>query len=95
MKLKHTPGPWKAKKPKGSNGWYNVGPKDDDDIITCYGYGQKSKANARLVANAPRMFVELIRAYRHMDVGNFPEIEEIVKDITGCDIEEVASEVLK
>jgi len=51
-KPKFTPGPWKAEKPEGSNGWWDVFGKDS--VCTCYSLNAGNNAN--FISAAPKMY---------------------------------------
>ena len=103
MKLKHTPGPWRAKRFSviKSNGYKitqnrpaGAAPEAWEEIDKTY------EANARLIAAAPEMLEALIEAYihnNHWGSANYHRFSEdlefkmknIIEKATGMSIEEV------
>lgn len=75
-----TPGPWRAMKPKKSNGFWYVGPEEDrtGSTATCYEDDPLSKSNARLIAVAPEMLETLIEEWNMIEVFLALEADNIM-----------------
>ena len=96
MKLKHTPGPWRAKRFSviKSNGYKitqnrpaGAAPEAWEEIDKTY------EANARLIAAAPEMLEALIEQYKWLYSKAYYQTAELLKELiekaTGMSIEEV------
>lgn len=54
--IRHTPGPWSARKPDGSNGHWEINAASIEQVATAWSaLNGKEEANARLIAAAPEM----------------------------------------
>ena len=68
---KHTPGPWEAHYPEGSNGYWYIEPDSRPNgtgrIATAYHADtpEQVASNARLIAAAPDLLVALEELYTH------------------------------
>jgi hypothetical protein len=56
--MNYAKGEWKAIKPAGSNGYWDV-VTQREEAATCY--GRNAEANARLIAAAPELYEALIK----------------------------------
>jgi hypothetical protein len=102
IKLKHTPGPWKASVNNNGNIWIH-----SDNVSFIAGVmgpheRRQINPNARLIAAAPEMLEALINLYKQIEDSDYwwmqyPErggfdqekIEQLIEKVTGLPIEEV------
>lgn len=109
MKLRHTPGPWKynlenTHNDKSGRGTIPIYPKTQpsheySEIAEVIYYGKYGKANARLIAAAPKMLEALIEDCKksyNRDIDNpmfkgnpLIKHKEIIEKVTGLSIKEI------
>ena len=89
LELKHTPGKWQCKKPKGSNGYLYVTTPSSESSIVIYPSGNdtEGKANGKLIAAAPEMLMTLIEIVNQWDkdimaASYMMEVRELIKKAT-------------
>ena len=104
MKLKHTPGPWKAVKTEDVESRLDILIQSEDNIIIGWAYRDETE-NARLIAAAPEM-LEALKNWNksfgdslrfqdyHVNVFDalnkrYIESKKIIEKATGLPIEEV------
>jgi len=81
MKTNHTTGEWYAIKPEASNGfWYiNNETETTGSIATCY--GENAENNAKLIAAAPDLLEQLIKAKSLLELEGWSNADRYIKDI--------------
>lgn len=91
-KLQHTPGEWRIRKTVDESGDY---PFPTYDILAIKEYGPEGVAcaynpyNARLIAAAPEMLIELLKCVAELDKTGFASVqaETVIMNATGWDYE--------
>ena len=91
MKFKHTPGPWEASRPKGSNGWWNINDPLEDPMLFLATVYNNEENNARLIAAAPDLLNALIDAIEVLLDNDIDFIRgvDVIERATGMKIEEI------
>jgi hypothetical protein len=84
----HTPGPWEVDENSSRDGGFIVtGHINGDHIVICdraeFGHrAEMSRANARLIAAAPRMAELLLSAWQHVSHGGPKrgDVEDVLRE---------------
>ena len=88
-----TKGEWKARKPKLSTGWWNIGLEGEAaDITTVWSAFKNTKDNAHLIAAAPDMYKALKEISEGKGAYSFDPLEHASNTINN--MKELAEQAL-